>query len=730
MGRRPFAPAMVQAIHQAQQEAAVWQCRAVGSEHLLLALTRDDYARRLLQAAGLETDQVAVAVRAAAAAEKRCGFGRRLTAEARRLLRQARREAQAQQRPEVTAAHLLLAMARQEDCTASRILRERGVNANRLMTVVMGYAERTRPNPARPTAMPQTRLLDQFGVDLTARAAAGTLPPVIGRGAELEQMIQILCRRNKNNPALIGEPGVGKTALAEALAQRIVSGEVPDCLREKRLVSVDMSVLVAGTKYRGEFEERMRELVTELRRAGNVILFLDELHTIVGAGSAEGAIDASNILKPALSRGELQVIGATTLAEYHRYIEKDAALERRFRTVMIGEPDPVQTRHILRGVRPMLERHHGRPITDGAIEAALTLADRYLHDRRRPDKAIDLLDEGAAYARMHRPNSYAAVTEADIAAALAERTGIPQERLSADFCTLLLGLQERLERRVMGQTEAVGQAAGVIRRGLAGLKEPNRPLAALLLMGPTGVGKTELCRALADELYQSREALIRFDMSEFMERHTASRLLGAPPGYVGHGEGGELTEAVRRRPYSIVLLDEIEKAHHDVTSLLLQVMEEGELTDGEGRKVDFRNVVLVLTSNLGAGQTQTVGFERGAQSRALEAARGYFAPEFLGRLDAVCCFHALDACTLEKIAARQLACVTERAAARGVRLEVQPGAAAALAGRAGRAGGAREIRRIAAEQVEQPLSDLLLRGAPPVLTLTAQLGLEQPLCRA
>ncbi len=604
--------------------------------------------------------------------------------------------------------------------------RLRAANGDSTQPARMNMGSRA-PQP-RAATMPQTRLLDQFGRDLTAMAAMGDLPPVIGRETELEEILQILCRRTKNNPALIGEPGVGKTALAEAVAQRIAEGSVPDGLRDKRLVSVDMANLVAGTKYRGEFEERMRELVAELRRAGNVILFLDELHTIVGAGSAEGAIDASNILKPALGRGEIQVIGATTLAEYRRFIEKDAALERRFRAVTIAEPSPEQTMCILRGVRMELEQFHGLPISDAAMETALHLADRYLHDRRRPDKAIDLLDEGAAHARMqHRRQR--GVYPGDVAAALSTRTGIPVERVSENDRTALLSLEQRLMERVLGQQDAVARVAAAVRRGRSGLREGDRPVASLLLLGPTGVGKTELCRALAEEFYQSRDAFIRFDMSEFMERHTASRLLGAPPGYVGHGEGGELTEAVRRKPYALLLLDEIEKAHHDVVSLLLQVMEEGELTDSEGHRVDFRNVLLVMTSNLGAGETRAVGFERSEDAQLQRALRGFFSPEFLGRLDGVCVFHALGRETLVAIAARMLSQVARRAAACGLTLEVEPGAAEYLAGQAG-AGGARDLRRLVGERVESPLSEQMLRSNGKTYTLTAALHLEPSLCRA
>ena len=728
MRRKSLSAVSSQILDWASQEAALSGAGRTGSEHLLLALERDMTVRRILQEAGLEPEQFTVAIRSEPIVHGR------YTAELRSVLRRAVQEAEMLHATAVAPCHLLLAIARERGCSAHHILQHRGVSADRLMTVVMNLNERSfRTQPTRPNAAPQTRLLDQFSTDLTAQAAAGELPPVIGRQTELEQIIQILCRKNKNNPALIGEPGVGKTALAEALAQRIAAGEVPEALQDKRLVSVDIANLVAGTKYRGEFEERMQELVTELKRAGNVILFLEELHTIVGAGSAEGAIDASNILKPALGRGELQVIGATTLAEYHRHIEKDAALDRRFRTVTIQEPDAAQTMAILRGIRPSLEKHHGMSISDAALEASFRLADRYLHDRRHPDKAIDLMDEGAAYARMHHPvaghsHLYSCIVGvSDIINALSERTGISVERISEDGSTALLRLQERLSQQVLGQAEAVERVSAAIRRGYAGLRDENHPLASLLLVGPTGVGKTELCRVLAEEIYGSRDALIRFDMSEFGERHTVSRLIGAPPGYVGHGEGGELTEAVRRRPYSLVLLDEIEKAHHDISLLLLQIMEEGELTDSEGHKVDFRNVILMLTSNLGANQVKPVGFDRTEHNRTMDAVKSYFQPEFLGRLDSICYFSPLSTDVLTQIAERRLNQLAERAAQRGLRLEIEPGAAQTLAIRAAEAGGARAILRLIGETIELPLSDLMLHGTQKQLTILSDLRVKQPL---
>ena len=617
-----------------------------------------------------------------------------------------------------------------------------------------------------------TRLTDRFSRDLTRMASLGILDPLVGREQEVGRVIQILARRSKNNPALIGEPGVGKTAVAEGLAMRMASGAVPEPLRGKRLLSLDLVAMVAGTKYRGEFEERVNQVLAEVRRAGNVILFLDELHNIVGAGSAEGAIDAANILKPALSRGEIQVVGATTLEEYRKYIEKDAALERRFQPVRVAEPTQEQAKAILRGLRRRYEEHHGLTISDGAVDAAVELSQRYLPDRFLPDKAIDLIDEGAARLRVEEevPITLRALSDRaeraarekaqaiaaqdferaailrdaeadfrreldrkqsrqkggaqrclereDVAAVLAQWTGIPLESITKGEARRLLELEGELHRRVVGQDQAVSAVAAAIRRGRVGLKEPNRPIGVFLFLGPTGVGKTELCRALAAALFGSEEALLRFDMSEYMEKHAASRLVGSPPGYVGHEEGGQLTEQVRRRPWSVVLFDEIEKAHEDMQNILLQVMEDGQLTDGQGRKADFRNTVVVMTSNVGAqklvSKSPPLGFAGGdSDSRRREAVmaelKGRFKPEFLNRLDEVILFDRLERRDLERIALRLLGGVRERLDRLGVELDAKWEAVTLLADPGSeREQGARPIRRAVRRRVEEPAADLLL----------------------
>ena len=625
----------------------------------------------------------------------------------------------------------------------------------------------------------ETRLTDRFAKDLTKLAADGALDPVIGRETEVKRVIQILSRRTKNNPALIGEPGVGKTAVAEELARQIAAGTVPDCLRGKRLLALDVASMVAGTKYRGEFEERVNNILQEVMRAQNVILFLDELHNIVGAGSAEGAVDAANMLKPALSRGGLQVIGATTLEEYRRYIEKDAALERRFQPVTVNEPERAVARAILEGLRPRYEAHHHLSIGDDALEAALDLSVRYLPDRFLPDKAIDLMDEAASRVRMERqgtPNglreleeraaraarerenaimaqqyeaaavfrdaerdfrrelerklgrwnsrgALRAVGAEDVAEVVSQWTGIPLTSITEQESERLLRLEQELHSRVVGQDKAVSAVARAIRRSRVGLKEVGRPVGCFLFLGPTGVGKTELCKALAASLFGSEDAMLRFDMSEYMEKHTVSRLVGAPPGYVGHEEGGQLTERVRRKPWSVVLFDEIEKAHSDLWNLLLQIMEDGVLTDSRGRRVDFRNTVLVMTSNLGArklvSHAPALGFDTGGDTKGekqrkaavMEELKKTFRPEFLNRLDEVILFDCLTETENCAIARRMLSDLEERLKGLGVALEAPEDAVRHLS-KSGYddTNGARPLRRTIRRQVEDPAAELLLAG--------------------
>ena len=580
------------------------------------------------------------------------------------------------------------------------------------------------------------------------------MEPVIGREKEIEMVIGILSSKNKNNPALIGEPGVGKTAIAEGLAQRMAAGNVPPQLKEKRLISLNMANLVAGTKYRGEFEERLRDVLAEIRRSGDVILFVDEMHTIVGAGAAEGAIDAANIFKPALGRGELQMLGATTLMEYRKFIEKDPALDRRFRPVMVEEPTPEATMEILRGLKPGLERHHGIRISEEALKEAVRLSQRYLQDLYLPDKAIDLLDEGASHARMEQMRAGKGVRQdleqelseavresrfekaaelrdrmqrmviknadarrprmvngADIAWAVSGRTGIPVGRLTADERQRLLSLEQVLKQRVVGQDTAVNAVAQTVRRGLCGIRDESRPIASMLFTGPTGVGKTELCRTLAEELYGSKDAMIRLDMTEYMEKQSVSRLIGAPPGYVGYEEGGKLTEMVRRRPYCLVLFDELEKAHPDVSGILLQIMEEGVLTDSTGHRVSFKNAIVVMTSNVG-GQLRSdgLGFRpAGREGETETALRHTFTPEFLGRLDKVVCFAPLTDAAMKDIVRKYLRQLQQRSAAVGMQLQLPEELAGQLCQQLKAKDGARQLRRLVQEQVEGPLSVFLLQ---------------------
>ncbi|MDO5401185.1 MAG: ATP-dependent Clp protease ATP-binding subunit [Eubacteriales bacterium] len=742
-------------IELAAQTARALGHSYVGSAHLLLTLCREPGGvGQVLRFAGVDADTTeAMAQLLYGAGVPDLPLPQGLTEEARAILRGAAWEARQQSCREIQPVHLLVALARREDCSAGELLRLGGVTGQELFNQAVEYLrwEQQAPVQGKKEAF-STKLLEQFSEDLVAKAAA--MEPVIGREQEIDTVIGILCRKNKNNPALIGEPGVGKTAIAEGLAQRMAMGDVPPQLKEKRLVSLNMANLVAGTKYRGEFEERLRDVLAEIRRSGDVILFVDEMHTIVGAGAAEGAIDAANIFKPALGRGELQMLGATTREEYRRYIEKDAALERRFRPVAVEEPSPENALAILRALKPGLERHHHLRITEEALKESVRLSDRYLPDLYLPDKAIDLLDEGAARARMEelsharggaarkeleqelqgavrerkfekaaelrdkmqhltRPGEgrkSRAVSAQDIAAVVSARTGIPVGKLSAGERERLLALETALSAHVVGQEKAVRTVAEAVRRGYSGIRDAGRPIACLLFTGPTGVGKTELCRALAEEVYGSRSAMIRLDMTEYMEKQSVSRLLGAPPGYVGYEEGGKLTEAVRRRPYCLVLLDELEKAHPDVLGILLQIMEEGMLTDATGRHVSFRNAIVVMTSNVG-GQIrgQGLGFcAVGREGQVGQELRQTFSPEFLGRLDETVHFDGLSREHLEAIAEKYLRQLQQRTQAMGTQLTIDRELGAFLLEKCPGQDGARQLRRLVQREVEGPLSLYLL----------------------
>ena len=745
-------------IRQAGRKARALGHSYVGSGHLLLALVQSPGEMGvILRGYGLEPgmmEDCMVLLYGSGTPELPLPQG--FTPEMRRILRGAAREARGQKLRQILPAHLLLALMRRENSTAAELLKLGGIDVDGLFTRTVDHSCRGRMMPARHKKEESvTKLLDQFSEDLLLKA--GTMEPVIGREREIDMVIGILCRKNKNNPALVGEPGVGKTAIAEGLAQRMASGNVPPQLKDKRLISLNMANLVAGTKYRGEFEERLRDLMGEIRRSGDVILFVDEMHTIVGAGAAEGAIDAANIFKPALGRGELQMMGATTLEEYRKYIEKDSALERRFRPVLVEEPGQEAVMEILRALKPGLERHHHLRITEEALKEAVRLSVRYLPDLYLPDKAIDLLDEGAAHARMdemgktrggaarkelemelhdavrdsrfekaaelrdkmqkmiaHSPEARRprAVTAGDVAWAVSSRTGIPVGRLTAGERQKLLGLEESLQAGVMGQPQAVAAAAEALRRGYSGIRDENRPISCMLFAGPTGVGKTELCRCIAEEMFGSRDAMIRLDMSEYMEKHSVARLIGAPPGYVGYEEGGKLTEAVRRRPYCLVLMDELEKAHRDVTGILLQIMEEGCLTDSAGKRVSFKNAIVVLTSNAGSEvKGDGLGFRPSGREGELNGAlQQTFTPEFLGRLDRIVCFRNLDQEAMESIARKYLGQLQQRTAARGIQLQFPGELAAMLADSCRGNGGARQLRRMVQDKVEGPLAVCLLRS--------------------
>ena len=752
-------------IQSAGEKARTLGHSYVGTEHLLLAMCEEKgEAGRLLRLSGIRLRLVQdLAMVLCGSGTANLPLPQGLTPDLRSTLHGAAAEAKYLGSRQIRPIHVLLALSRREEGTSAKLLQLCGISAPILFhrTLDLLQWERSAPGKTKKE-WSKTKLLEQLCEDLVIKAA--TMEPVIGREEQIDMVISILCRKQKNNPALVGEPGVGKTAIAEGLAQRMAMGNVPQPLRNKRLVSLNMANLVAGTKYRGEFEERLRDLLSEIRREGNVILFVDEMHTIVGAGAAEGAIDAANILKPALGRGELQLLGATTREEYRRCIEKDAALERRFRPVHVEEPEPKAAVEILRALKPGLERHHRLQIRDEALDAAVQLSRRYLPELFLPDKAIDLLDEAAARValdgsprtaegkeledklhqavregnyelaaklrdKLEKMNRAAAgkaqmcVEANDVARIISLRTGIPVGSLTEDRRRRLLELENRLETQVAGQPEAVAAVAQALRRGYSDVRDPARPVACMMFTGPTGVGKTELCRALAKELFGSQESLLRLDMTEFMEKHSVARLLGAPPGYVGYEEGGKLTEAVRRRPYCLLLLDELEKAHPDVWGILLQIMEEGVLTDSTGRRVDFKNTVVVMTCNTG-GHTvsQGLGFcaegKTGVQEKAL---RSQFSPEFLGRLDRVVTFRALDQQAMAQVARKYLIQLRQRCHAQGVELEIPEAVEGYLLKKCPGKDGARQLRRLVQDHVEGPLAVFLLQHSTPKGKVSIQL---------
>lgn len=784
-----FTPRARNVILAAQEEAGRLGAQYVGTEHLLLGVIRQEegVAAQVLASLDVGLEQVRQEVEKQVIHKEQAPLtDPQLTPIAKKVVELASDEAARLQHGYIGTEHLLLGLMREKDGQAAKVLAKFGVSLEVLRQKVAEYVATNQQAEPSGKQKTKTPALDAFGRDITKLAAAGELDPVIGRQGEIERLIQILCRRTKNNPCLVGEAGVGKTAIVEGLATRIAAREVPDPLLDRRLVALDLAAVVAGTKYRGEFEERMKRLLQEIRDSkGQVIVFIDELHTIVGAGAAEGALDASNLMKPALARGEMRCIGATTLDEFRKYVEKNAALERRFQSVLVTEPDTDQTVEILKGLQSRYEEFHGVKFTDGALRAATELSQRYISDRCLPDKAIDVIDEAGSRAklqialppkelrelsreleRLNQEKKEAAdkaeyeraavlrdqvaelqtryealqkewqaetggdtpvVDEQDIAHIVSEWTGVPVTKLTEEETEKLLRMEEELHRRVVGQDEAVTAVSKAIRRARAGLKDAKRPLGSFVFVGPTGVGKTELARALAEFLFDDENALVRVDMSEYMERFAVSRLVGSPPGYVGYDEGGQLTEAVRRRPFSVVLLDEIEKAHPEVFNILLQIMEDGRLTDAQGRVVDFKNAILIMTSNVGARSIvaeQAVGFrvqrdpeEPDAASfermkrKVMDEYQKAFLPEFRNRIDEVIVFHALDRGHIRQIVHLMVARVQEELKRKGIRLELGDTALDFLVQRGYNAEfGARPLRRAIQQYVEDPLSEKVLAG--------------------
>ena len=782
-----FSERARRALTYAQEEAQRFNHNYIGTEHILLGLVRESegVAAKVLTNLDVDLNKVRSAVEFIIGRGGKTGSAEvGLTPRAKRVIELAVDEARRLNHSYVGTEHLLLGLLREEGGVAGGVLESLGVNLERARaetTRILNQGAVQGQQGTRSTS--RTPTLDQLGLDLTAMARAGKLDPVIGRDKEIQRVIQILARRTKNNPVLIGEPGVGKTAIVELLAHRIVAGEVPHTLQGKRVVTLDMGSLVAGTKYRGEFEERLKKVIEELKAAGNCVLFIDEMHTIVGAGAAEGAVDAANILKPSLARGELQCIGATTLDDYRKHVEKDKALERRFQPVIVDEPSVEQAMKILRGIKDRYEEHHQVTINDDAIRAAANLASRYIADRFLPDKAIDLMDEASSRVRLKGGNipiglkeakvaldrvrrdkeaaiagqqyEYAVelrdrevhlsekiqqleknwradlssekpvVTERDIAEVLSMWTGIPASKLTSDEATRLLQMEEELHKRIVSQDEAIATVAKAVKRARAGLKDPKRPIGSFIFLGPTGVGKTELAKALAEFMFGSEEALIRLDMSEFMEKHSVARLVGAPPGYVGYDEGGQLTEAIRRKSYCAILLDEIEKAHPDVFNILLQIFDDGHLTDAKGRKVDFRNSIIIMTSNIGAElikKDSVMGFVsradetktrqrsyEGMKKKLLEELKKTFRPEFINRLDGVVVFQHLSQEHIRQIVDLMLRPIKAQLIERGLGLAVTDAAKELLSEKGyDEAFGARPLRRVIQTMVEDKLSEMLL----------------------
>ena len=792
MGSRfeKFSERARKVLSLAQEEAQRFNHNYIGTEHILLGLVRETegVAARVLANLGVDLNKVRSAVefiigRGDKPAQGEIG----LTPRAKKVVELAVDEARRMNHTYIGTEHLLIGLLREGEGVAAGVLESLGVNLEKVRAETHRVLSQSPTQSAGHSGRSQTRTptLDQLGIDLTQAARAGKLDPVVGRSQEIQRVIQILSRRTKNNPVLVGEPGVGKTAIVEALAQRIINSEVPDSLQGKRLVTLDMGALVAGTKYRGEFEERLKKVVDEIRNSGNCVLFIDEIHTMVGAGAAEGAVDAANILKPSLARGELQCIGATTMDDYRKHVERDPALERRFQRVAVEEPSAAETVAILMGVKGRYEEHHHLTIGEDAVQAATTLASRFVSDRFLPDKAIDVMDEAASRVRLRSSSTplsvqearsvlenvrkekddaianqqyeYAAelrdrelrlmeklendqqewkedqdrdqpaVTEEDVAEVVSMWTGIPVARLAVEETARLLHMEDELHSRIIGQDEAIVSISKAVRRARAGLKDPRHPIGVFLFMGPTGVGKTELVRALSEFMFNSEDTMIRLDMSEFQERHTVARLIGAPPGYVGYDEGGQLTEGVRRKSYCCILLDEIEKAHPEVFNILLQIFDDGHLSDAKGRKVDFRNSIIVMTSNLGSdlitretgigfsiktddGKQERIGYER-MKDKALEEVKRFFRPEFLNRVDATVVFHALNREHIHSIVDLMIDMVRAELDDHKISLEISEAVRDYLSEKGyDPVFGARPLRRLIQNEIEDRLSEEVLGG--------------------